>query len=359
MRIGTLTFHKVNNFGAVLQAYALQTYITRLGYDSEIIDYIPIKVSKSSKETIAKKVLRYLHNPKKQIYLRLTNKRFSLFRKHNLRISTTSYLGDNDIESNPPLYDVYIVGSDQVWNTELSNNSKGFYLHFVKEGKKLSYAASFGKEYINDRESNYINKYLRTFDSISVREKHHADLLHGIFNIDVEVTLDPVFLIDKSEWQKIEKPVKRIPKKYILVYMLQYSEELLECAYKKAKELNCDIVYISLTKERINGRVLCGIGPSEFLYVLSGATYICTNSFHGTAFSIIYNKDFSVVRHTSRNTRIDNILEILGLKERYYDIQDYKMLNSIDYELVNQRLGIVIQKSQKYLQDTLLYDNYN
>ncbi len=353
MKVGTLTFHKVNNFGAVLQAYALQRYINNLGCDSEIIDYSPIYTSKSQKQSKAKKILSYLINPKKKLLAKIANQKFSTFRKKNLKLGENVYVGDQNIETNPPTYDAYIVGSDQVWNTDLSNKSKAFYLHFPKTGKRISYAVSVGKEAFNDYEIKYIQKYLNDFDCISVREEQHAVLLSKMFNINVEVTLDPVFLLEKSEWNKLTKPIKRMPQKYILVYVLEYSEELIDCANKKAKELKSEIIYISLIKNHINGKVLNGIGPSEFLYVFSGATYVCTNSFHGTAFSIIFNKNFSVVRHTTRNSRIDNILEISGLKERYYDVKNKQQLDSINYDVVNRKLINVIEKSKSFIQKSL------
>lgn len=353
MKVGTLTFHKVNNFGAVLQAYALQKYLLQLNYNAEIIDFSPNQQINNLKASKFDKVIKYLTSPKKQIDARITNKKFREFRDENLKLSKQTFIGDDSLEISNLNYDAYIVGSDQIWNTDLSNKAKAFYLHFVNAGrKKISYAASFGKNTFNEVEKKYITEYLQTFNSLSVREKQHADLLFNMFNINALVTLDPVFLIRQSEWEKLIKPIRRKPKKYVLVYLLEYSEELFECANKKAKELNCDILYISLMKEKINGRVLTGIGPSEFLDAFSNASYVCTNSFHGTAFSIIFKKNFSVVKHTTRNSRIDNILEISGLKERYYKRGKSNEQN-IDYSQVMKRLIDPIYQSKKFIESSL------
>jgi len=352
MKIGIITFHKANNYGAVLQAYALQQYLFKLGHDVEIIDYCPNN-KVSSKTNLASKLMKYIKQPIKQLKARNTARantgKFEFFRKENLLLTPNQY-NDRSIEIDPPHYDCYIAGSDQIWNTDLSNQSKAFYLHFVKEGLKISYAASFGKKELSKCDEDYILNYLKTFDRISVREKYHAYLLKICYNIDAEVTLDPVFLLTKYDWEKIIKPINNLPAKYILVYVLECSDQLFECARIKAQELNSDIVYISLVNKKISGNVLRGIGPSEFLYVISNASYICTNSFHGVAFSIIFNKNFTVIEHSTRNSRIDNILNLLSLEDRKYSAHN---LNNINYNVINQRLNNLINHSQKFLKDCL------
>lgn len=356
MKVGTLTFHKTSNYGATLQAYALQRYLIKLGCDTEIIDYISNSNIVKSQNNRFNKVEKYLKHPIKELKARNRSKliiqKFQSFRNDNLILSENKYNSDVVIEKTPPDYDYYVVGSDQVWNTDLSNKSKAFYLHFVKEGKKLSYAASFGKDNLNECEESYIIHYLKSFDSISVREKHHSDMLYNEYNISAKVTLDPVFLLDKYEWEQISKPINKLPQKYVLVYVLEYSVELFECAKKKARELNCKLIYISLIKEKIKGKQLHNIGPSEFLYAFLNATYICTNSFHGTAFSIIFNKSFSIVKHSTRNSRIDNILEITDLKYRYYQgVNSNKKI--INYDIVNKKLDKAIDDSKRFIINSL------
>jgi hypothetical protein len=347
LRVATLTFHKVNNYGAVLQAYALQKYLLDNGHAAEVIDYRPNAQSKHLKQSTFYKIKRYLRNPKAELLNKYKVNKFENFRNKYIRISSNVFYGDNEILANPPVYDAYIVGSDQVWNSSLSNNSEAFYLHFVKGGKKIAYAGSFGKNEFNKFEINNIQEHLKNFDLISVREQYHQKLLLEMFNLNAEVTLDPVFLISKEKWIELAKCFK-LPSKYILVYVLEYSEILFKHAIAMSKQLNCELVYLSLVSNRINGKCLEGIGPQEFLFLFANATYICTNSFHGTAFSIIFEKNFSVVKHTTRNSRIDNIISIAGLTNRYCDVDWNKMIN-IDYTEVNKRMETFIEKSKKFL----------
>jgi hypothetical protein len=351
LKIGILTFHKANNYGAVLQAYALQKHLLKSGFDAEIIDYRLSPKMNQVKLNFFDKIARYSYNPVNYMVRKVKQKKFQQFRDNYIRISNKTFFGDDQILSNPPNYDAYIVGSDQIWNTSISNNSKAFYLHFVKKQKKIAYAASFGKSQFDEDEINNIQEYLIDFDFLSVREHQHQKMLSDMFGINAKVTLDPVFLLSKNEWIELSKPF-RLPKKYILVYVLEYSEELFKHAGEMAKKLRCDVIYISLIEKKINGKVLNGIGPREYLYAFANANYICTNSFHGTAFSIIFEKNFTVVKHTTRNSRIENIIKLAGLKDRFYDVDTDKM-EMIDYKEVNNKILVHINESKKFIADAL------
>lgn len=351
MRIGILTFHKANNYGAVLQAYALQKHLLESGFDVEVIDYRPNPGMNQVKRNFLDKIARYSYNPINYIVRKMKQKKFEEFRNNYINISSKTFFGDEQILSNPPNYDAYIVGSDQIWNTSISNNSKAFYLHFLKNKKKIAYAGSFGKTRFNEDEIKNIQEYLVNFDFLSVREWQHKKMLSDMFGIDAKVTLDPVFLLNKNKWIELSKPF-RLPQKYILVYVLEYSEELFEHAREMAKKLKAEVIYISLIAKKINGKVLEGIGPREYLYAFANASYICTNSFHGTAFSIIFEKNFTVVKHTTRNSRIANIIELAGLNDRFYDVDTDKM-EMIDYKAANKKLMVYINESKQFIADAL------
>ena len=172
-----------------------------------------------------------------------------------------------------------------------------------------------------------------------------------MFDIDAQFVLDPVFLLDKKKWNELAKPC-RLPKKYVLVYVLEYSEEMFTHSEEMAKKLGCSVVYISLISKKMIGNVLKAIGPREYLYAIANASYICTNSFHGTAFSIIFEKNFTVVKHTTRNSRIANIIEMSGLNDRFYDADAEKM-KLIDYKAVSDTMMVPIKKSKQFILDAL------
>ncbi|MEJ6951738.1 polysaccharide pyruvyl transferase family protein [Natronospora cellulosivora (SeqCode)] len=347
MRVANLTYHNANNYGAILQAYALQNYLISKDIESEIIDFYPnIKENRVS-NSLKHKAFKYLINPKDFIIKKRKQVKFDKFRRNCLNISSDIFYGDKQIKSNPPLYDIYIVGSDQIWNTDISNKSEAYFLHFVKKGYKISYAASIGKDQLNNVEKEYANKYLRHFDAVSVREKQLQRVLKTELSISAEHVLDPIFLLGKDEWKKIEHR-SRLPKKYILCYMMEFSDRLVKHTKDMARERDCTPLFISPSHSGYRGKQLKGLGPCEFLYVFANANYICTNSFHGTAFSLIYKKDFNVIRHSSLNSRISSLLELVGLTERFLNGNQYKT-KKIKYDGINDKLGIMIEKSKNYL----------
>lgn len=348
MKFGTLTFHNVNNYGARLQAYALQKFIEKNGFESEIINFSPnSSTNKKERNTLLKKIYNRLFNIKSYKNKKEKIKLFDQFSSRYMKISSTSYKGDESMERNPLHYDGFIVGSDQIWNTEITNNSKAYFLNFVENEIKISYAASFGKEDFNKDEENNISNFLNKFDSLSVREINTQKILKEQYGIKSIQVLDPVFLLNKNEWKSIANSYD-LPKKYILVYVLEYSEEMFDSAISLGKEIGCEVFYISLIPQVIKGNILTKVGPQEFISVLNNATYIFTNSFHGTAFSILLEKQFSVVRHSTKNSRIDSILSIANLKSRYIDSKEVD-LQEIDYIKVNNELKPYIHMSQEYL----------
>jgi hypothetical protein len=347
MRIGTLTFHKTNNYGAVLQAYALQKYLLDAGFEAEIIDYRPNAGTNIVQRSFKNKALYYLFKPNVLIERKIRQRKFNEFRHNHMNIASTIFLGDEQISNNPPPYDLYIVGSDQVWNTDITNMSKAFFLNFVKSGRKISYAASLGKDEFNETEKKYMKDYLNNFDGIAVRESLLQQKLQEEFSINAEHVLDPIFLLNKENWIKVASRI-RLPKKYVLCYMMEYSQELIDHTNDVARQLHCSPIFISPSHTHFSGRILKGLGPSEFIYTLANARYICTNSFHGTAFSLIFQKDFTVVRHSRLNSRISSLIELVGLNERFFDDANHR-IKEIEYKKVTKRLQKKINKSQEYI----------
>ena len=357
MRIATITLHNANNFGAVLQAYALQRHITSLDFDTELINYYP-----NQPASVSPKILRY--TPKRAIiyiknrinHSKQMSERFNSFRNNYLSISPIYYFGDEKIYESPPFFDAYVVGSDQIWNTEITNNSKAFFLHFVNSGLKIAYAASFGTDEIGEQEKHNIRQYLKSFNAVSVREKSMVDILKKEFDIDAQVVLDPVFLLEKVEWGKIIQKTK-IPEKYIFVYMMEPSNALNQIAYCLKKETGYRIVFVSASSKKSNlkGINLKGLGPREFLFVISNAEYIVTNSFHGLALSIIFEKKFFAVKHSRRNSRLLNLLELVNCVDKMTDeksVIDLKHL-CINGQEAKQRLCSSIERSRDFIINSL------
>lgn len=345
--IGTLTLHKANNYGAVLQAYALQKYLQNLGHKSEIINYHANAGISTIHRNFIRRTIKFLIKPKAYYYSRIRSHAFEEFRQSNMSISSKIFLGDEQITKNPPKYDLYIAGSDQIWNTDITNKSKAFFLDFVKSGRKITYAASLGKNEFNETEMEFIKSSLYSIDAISVREKSLQQKLHNEFSIKARHVLDPVFLLDKDDWLKVSKRT-RLPSKYVLCYMMEYSQELINHTKDVAMQFDCKPLFISPSHANIKGKIMKNLGPAEFIYTLVNARYICTNSFHGTAFSLIFQKDFTVVKHTRLNSRIASLIESVELNERFLDNGRHS-ISEIDYKAVTRKLEMNIELSQNFL----------
>lgn len=306
-RIGILTFCRADNLGAVLQAYALSKYIIEsIGVTTEIIDYKCEKVEST----------RYAHagNLVKRIplalYYKIKRSGFDRFRNEHLPFSSTVYLKGNISESNQ-VYSTFIAGSDQIWNTECSGNDVTYFLDFADDEKdKIAYAASVGSIRFTNDEINTYTKYLSRFKVISVRERSTINKL-GLPN-GTMILPDPVFLLDKNQWNDVAHK-KRHKKKYVFVYLIQEDVNVLNAATKYAKQHNCEIV---INKKSIE--FIMHNAPDYFLGWIENAEAIFTNSFHGTAFSIIFQKKLAAditLKNGGTNNRINELLCSAGLKQ--------------------------------------------
>ena len=317
MKAGILTFHRAINYGAALQAYALVYKMNELGFDAELIDYRNPHIENSfhrfslSKVNSPKKAASFLLNYRK---MKSRKKSFKSF----MKLVPTGKRCDNSVQLEKEGYDIYVTGSDQVWNPDCTGFDKTYFLDFAQQCKKASYAASFGVASLEDKYCEKAGELIKDYKYLAVREKQGAEIVTKIADRDATVVLDPTLLLDREEWYKIAKPSKYGKKRFLLVYMLINSPSLIEFAEKTAKEENLEIISIG-NGRRKNITYANDIGPAEFLDLFLRAEKVVTNSFHGTAFSINLGKNFFVELHNvknSRNSRMEDILDLFGLKSR-------------------------------------------
>lgn len=353
-KVGILTFHKAANYGAVLQAYALQQFIKKRGNNCEIIDYNnselnlnyclnPFKAKNIKK--FVKKILYFYENKRR-------NSIFKQFTSDYLKISNENYDTYSIFKVNN-LYDAFITGSDQVWNYKITANDKNYFLSFCNDNsKKNSYAASFGNINIIDKD---IKETLNSMNNISVREDDALNKIIdlGISSKKVSQNIDPVFLLEKSKWKKIMTNIEH-KKKYIFIYEVTYTDKMLELAKKISSTKNLEIYYLSASNKKVKGvKNLKFITPNEFLDYIYNAEYIITSSFHGMAFSIIFNKNFFYDIPSNANnysSRLESLANLLHLTDRKI-IDGYNMdyTKGIDYKKVNDTICEEIKKSKTYL----------
>lgn len=354
MKIKTITCHDVYNLGASLQAYALAEYLREIGQEVEIIDYKPLylqryNLKKVNNPTYDKPVLRELYLLLK-LPERLKDRRskrkkeFDKFREIFLPTTDQTYCTNEELKRDVPEADIYFAGSDQIWNTLFKNGKDpAFYLDFAPSGSvRASYAASFATEDIVEEEKINVKRRLEKMDYISVREKSGIEIIDKLGIKGAVQVLDPVFLLEQSKWIEIEKKsVFREP--YLLVYDFEENEKIRDFALKKAKEENLAI-YSILSCDYCD-RCFEEEGPQMFISVIHHAEYIVSNSFHGTAFAIIFRKPFAVFDRSEKiNTRMQDLVKSMCLTN---------CTELIDYENAEKNIERQIEDSKSYINRVL------
>lgn len=367
-RVLTLTTYDVYNYGASLQAYALQQYIKKRGCESELINYQPDYLtrkydytwvnpeSKMSRYAVTRIVYRCLKYLQRQTTMG-RKRAFDTFHKNYL-LQGTRYRTHQELTDNPPIADAYIVGSDQIWNTFYETGQDGaFYLDFVKSGVKASYAASFSYTEISSEWQEKISTWLKSFDKISVRECHGVDILKSM-GLDGKWVLDPVFLLSDDQWKNVMTSFEK-KEKYLLLYDFENNKDLKHFCIQYAKEKGLKIYSINDTYPcRYADRNFSSAGPREFLSLIYNCDAFVSNSFHGTAFSIIFRKPvfvFNRVRHKV-NSRMESLTSLFKIGDCIVEPQsDYtKYINKeFDFEQINAIRLHEVDKSKEYINGLL------
>ena len=357
MRIGVITIEQVGNYGAELQCYATQKVLQNIECDAEIIDYCYYKDYRYKDSKMSEPFVpmtfkeRIFYVLKYRIVNRFVDKilllfksniarrnnRFSAFHAENTKMSRR-YMSMPELYEASMDYDIFVTGSDQVWNPGAQSSIEPYFLTFAPDSaRKISFAASFGVSEIEPNLRERYKEYLSRYDFISVREKNACDMVKQLVGKDAECVLDPTLLLTKDEWMKVARQYDNVPERYVLVYTLFESPAIFNLAKKVAKEKGISVLRITKRAyfvSRIEGiSNISDAGPAEFISLIAGADYIVTDSFHGTAFSVNFGIPFSAVVSSKNksNSRMDSLLNIVGLRERL--ITDDSDMDSVKYEL--------------------------
>lgn len=355
IKIKTITCHNCYNYGAVLQTFALQQYCATEFGECEVINYIPTYMEYNSRyryipdrwssSLVGRCLYRLRHHPQ-ILSLNGRKKKFDDFMAKYLSL-TKEYKTYEELCCDPPYADVYICGSDQIWNGVNYQNGKdlAFYLGFVPDDKgKIAYAASFGRASIESCFLENKISYIKELDSVSVREVDGVNILRD-YAIDACMVLDPVFLINKDIWKKMISTKESSEDPYVLVYDLGQTANLSRIVERYAK--NYKVIIIGKSDLKIkNTTFIKNAGPIDFLRYIYNAEYIITNSFHCLAFSIIFEKNFVALKRDEINSRIDNLLNISNIRECGY-VDDIN--KRYDYVSIQSSMSQFIDKSKQFL----------
>lgn len=362
MKIGILTFHCAHNYGAVLQCYATQEFLRSKGYDVEIINYRPEYLLKPYKlfdlERISGDTL-ILSLKLTIVQLLMFHDRFKRFRGFEKFINKYLKVGQIVTQTTiPSNYDAYIVGSDQVWNPKITHGFDPIYFaNFPFErGDKIyiSYAASMETKSLDENQNEFYKKSLNNFDALSVRENALLKLLQPLTRKNITHVLDPVLMVQPHIWDSFSSD-KHKTEKYVVVYQVRHNPNTLRIAHHIANQIGAKVKILVawLQFNPINGTDQTAT-PEEFVDAIRNAACVVTTSFHGTAFSVVFNRPFYTVKlNDGADTRSMSLLEAVELTDRLINVDEEPTFTSIDYSIANQKLDKLRKESQDYLLNNL------
>lgn len=361
MKAGIVTFHFVNNFGGVLQSYALwRTVEMKLNCATVVIDYRNwfISLTDTIRLFPITTDLEEMKAGWRTMGLRLARMwRFQKFIRSRCRL-TKRYRTGFSVCLHPPQCDAFICGSDQIWNPYITFGLAGtYFLNFVsKDTRKFSYAASFGIDHMCFFQAAKLRRYLKGFTDISVREKQGKQIVKSSAGREAVQMIDPVFLLEDSEWEEIAKKPLSIEGSYILLYVMQQSEAVYRSAEKLKEKWNMPVIEISRYGRQPDFVDVCliDVGPEEFVWLFQNAECICTNSYHGLAFSIIFEKNLCLIPCKRFRLRITGLLELLHIEMLR---ESEGALLSYDKKRVKAILAYERQKAMRYLEKNLGEDD--
>ena len=366
-KVGILTFHCADNCGAMLQAYGLKYYLVEKGMDVEIVNYEPPFMTGRYRWIPYIPTESVLHSLKWGFYgwrnhlkrglsffkQRSNMKRFR--KKYLIEKRQTKALFTFQLKCLP--YQSYIVGSDQIWNPDITCGLRRVYFGAFKNRNKkkvMAYAASIGGVCLSEKYNKEFSELIKYVDSISVREESSIPYIRQFYANDVPAVPDPVFLLKRKRWEKIEK----LPDEegYIVVCITEKNDKLLNYVKELSWSYELPVIKIEngIDMEDEGFKVDRTVGPSEYLGYIHKAKFVVTNSFHMTAFSIIYQKKFVAFQHSHVGERITNLLNWYGLENRLYqDGKKVEIDNKIDWDNVEERMELSIRTAKQFLRENV------
>lgn len=344
-----VTYCTWRSIGSIMQTLGLKKALVELGYESVV--WLPedhLRYTKNrirSVRGVAKRILDLPMEAKKKAAYRKSSR----FIEQNIDIETYGTQEDLTEKARLDPHSRLLAGSDQIWHPDLCDPV--FFLDFVENRKRISYAASMGKTIIEPDKKEEFQRLVRGFDSISVREEECAELIRGMTDREVSVHIDPTFLVDAEEWRRyeVEYPVRG---HYILLYMIYWHPSCKEKIKKLQKQTGLPVYAITTSSSRVYAdKCLMDVSPGEFLWLIDHADYVVTSSFHGVAFSTILNKRFAPVVNPAAASRIENLLRTLSIPR--VSIEELADGSTFDYTAVNEAIRLEKERSMQYLKKVL------
>lgn len=351
-RIGILTFPNSPSFGASLQMFALYSAVSELGFTPEIINYINPYMQ--SKAHIGK--TSAIKNTIVEILSVHGRKMFKEFESQMAKYPEHSIHSHEELIPISERYDYMICGSDQVWNPLVTGNDTAYLFDFCTQNeKKVSYAPSFGLEEIPEDLKGEYAKLISEFHSLSVREHQGVKIVKELTGLEPQIVVDPSMLITKEKWERQMCVFKGLPSHYIVKFIFNerhFVNSFCDALHKKHGYPIITIGGIGPKKNLANGYT-GPIGPQEWLSIIHNADCVVTDSFHGAAFSIIFNKNVYISLASSTKSRLETLVDTYGLEEQVITEEAKEMPGAIDYDGINKLLNTKRDESLEFLKSSL------
>lgn len=366
-KIATITMYG-DNYGACLQAFALQQIIKQNGYDNEIINYHQhnrtqsggvSKLKKVKQFGIKKTILYFLERK----YAEVTKRAFQDFRDNHLVFSNREYYRDDNLTELNSVYDKFICGSDMIWSEEFKDDWNFYYLGFAERNKTYAYAPSFGKNELEDINKEKVSNYLNDFNKISCRENGGVALIRQLTDKKAVQVLDPTMLLTMNEWNSfIDNNQRIIEEPYVFAYVFGETDSKRKKLFDAVQSEIAQVRFLPKNNKRdFNNFPIKGVGPFDYLRLFRDAEFVITDTFHGLMFSIIFRKPFIVLERSDGTNwskysdRMTSTLEMFNLLDRYVnaDFRDIRAVKTMDYSACEAIIQSKREQSLDYINGIL------
>ncbi len=362
MKVGILTFPNSVSYGACLQMIALQNTVRRMGHEVEIINYHNAFM-KAEKHT-DKGRNPFKRSLKRRVRLLLHRRLYTRFRRFEqqqvTRYPARSFSDKQKLIELGRRYDAVICGSDQVWSPYITDTDISYFLDFCGDTtKRVAYAPSFGVEHFPDGFEEQIAPELRRFHALSAREQSGKELVERLTGRETAIVTDPTWLVDAADWAAMAQPHPAAEGDYVLYFVVNQSPELLRrCrAFAKRHGLRVVVVggnsFLAAKNKDATLSYAVDVGPEQWLYLVQNAQHVFTNSFHGTAFSVLFERDLYVEVPSHNGSRLRQVLEGFGMEHR--EVRSGEDLNetAVDHARAREVFARLKEQSLTYLQNAL------
>lgn len=361
MRVGIITFHCSYNYGSALQAFALSRLIEKMGHACEVIDY---RSADFNQYHIIRPLRPWTIPGSVRRFGRLAKRKstFEAFMSERVPLTSErySYRNEGRLASLQDRFDVFVCGSDQIWNLDCTCGvEKPFFLSFAGDRRRVAYApslahTSFRPENFTGRDKEFIGEQLDKFSAISVREASTVDLFQPLTKNKIDVCLDPTLMLDSNDYKDVVVPAT-VGGPFVLAYMLEENKAVTDQAERVARAAGAQVVYVSKTDRRLSvpSVNLFGAGPSEFLGLVAGAEAVVTNSFHATVFSLLMGTPFQTIATRDSGSRMRDLLMSLGEASHLVEGPCDSLPGVVDLSVVGPRLDALRSRSRSFLDRAL------